>query len=431
MTVLTKADLGSTLLSSVYLGATQLLGGGGGSEFAFGGFEPAYLLDFVNDPSGAESALTFSRASTAMMRNSSGAWVSVGINEPRIGHHEWNGSEWVSKGLLKEGQATNLCLQSGDVSVSPWVRAGITAVASDGDWYRLQLDTSTTGHYLSQTASVYNGESHCISANVKKGEAKYVQLTTSTGFVNYSFVNFDLENGVVYSTTNMPEHYGIIDNGDDYTIYMSEVTNLNSGRFLLVLLDTLDAGRAQSFSGDGVSGVYVRNLQLEEGTLPSSPIPTNGSAVTRAADVMTQPAGTLPWSASALSLFMAGEVSGDSYTLLSWQVDANNRITHTLNTSDFTFAQAAAGTVDSVTGGSHTSGLSVPFAYATTHTSTGIYAAVNGSALTPDETPTALADLTGAATSLLPSGNYTIAAIAGWAVDIGDTGRLEGSNYGS
>ena len=404
MTVLTKAYLGSTLLSSVYLGATQLLGGGG-SEFAFGGFEPAYLLDFVNDPSGAESALAFSRASTAMMRNSSGEWVSVGINEPRIGHHEWDGSEWVNKGLLKEGQATNFLKYSEDFSNSIWVARGFTkAGPASGPMgataYEFVEDGTSTNPAIYYNADATDGTPRAFSIWLKASTPVTIALTTQS----------DTKSREINVTTEWK------------FFWVSDSLNAAIGPHI--------GGFSTISVGSGLR-IWAAMPQQEDAPTPSSYIPTNGSAVTRAADVMTQPAGTLPWSASALSLFMSGEVSGDSYTLLSWQADAGNRIAHTLNTSDFTFAQAAAGTVDSITGGSHTSGLGVPFAYAATHASTGIYAAVNGVALTPDETPTALADLTGAATNLLPSGNYTIAAIAGWAVDIGDTGRLEGSNYGS
>lgn len=95
----------------------------------------------------------------------------------------------------------------------------------------------------------------------------------------------------------------------------------------------------------------------------------------------------------AVCIQMKGRATGDSYTTLRWYADANNYITQEIGTSDFTFEQAASGTVDSVTGGSITSGVNVPFNVASYHGSIFVGGAVGGAALTANETPVALADM--------------------------------------
>jgi hypothetical protein len=57
-----------------------------------------------------------SRASTATYVDSDGVLQTAAINEPRIGHHVWDGSGWVNKGILHESESrTNLLLNSDDL----------------------------------------------------------------------------------------------------------------------------------------------------------------------------------------------------------------------------------------------------------------------------------------------------------------------------
>ena len=85
-----------------------------------GGMTPDYANDFENSRhyvDGIEttlaSAVTHTRASTATYTDSAGVLRTAAINEARIGHHVWNGSEWVNEGLLLESEArTNLYLDS-------------------------------------------------------------------------------------------------------------------------------------------------------------------------------------------------------------------------------------------------------------------------------------------------------------------------------
>lgn len=129
----------------------------------------------------------------------------------------------------------------------------------------------------------------------------------------------------------------------------------------------------------------------------------------------------------ALSFQMEGLMTGESSTFANWTLDANNGIQITSGASDFTFTQEAAGVVDSVTGGSYTSGINVPFNIASRHGSTFINGAVDGTALTADTTPTALPDLSATTFDLAPTFNGFIKEFRVWADDIGDTGIAEAS----
>ena len=129
----------------------------------------------------------------------------------------------------------------------------------------------------------------------------------------------------------------------------------------------------------------------------------------------------------SVSIQMDGTVTGNTYTPTRWYLDANNAILQDIGSTAFTFTQEAAGVVDTVTGGSFTSGVNTPYNIASRHGSTFINGAVDGTALTANLTPTALPDLS--ATNFQIGSTYmgTIGKLRVWADDIGDTGIAEAS----
>ena len=172
----------------------------------------------------------------------------------------------------------------------------------------------------------------------------------------------------------------------------------------------------------------VNYAQLEEAPTPSSYILTTTSSATRAGETLTIPSANLPYSATAMSIAMEGTMDGANLTFVSWQEGADNLISITSGASDFSFTQEAATVVDTVSGGSYTSGVNVPFSIASRHGSTFINGAVDGTALTENTTPVALPDLSTTDLNLGYDFMGTIKTFRMWADDISDVGIEEASS---
>jgi len=179
--------------------------------------------------------------------------------------------------------------------------------------------------------------------------------------------------------------------------------------------------------GSSTGTAFFYGAQFEVGSTPSSYIPTSGSTVTRAAETLEVAAANMPAYTDAVSIQMDGTTTGASSTFADWTLDASNGILMQSGASDFTFTQEAGGVVDTVTGGSYTSGVNVDFNIASRHGSTFINGAVDGVALTANTTPTALPDLSATIFKVAPTFNGNVGKVRVWSDDLGDTGIAEGS----
>jgi hypothetical protein len=333
------------------------------------GFEPGLVLDFDDEyyrlgefQRQFADAITHTRASTATYVDSTGTLQTAAINEPRVGHHVWNGFVWINEGLLHESEArTNLLLNSATLSTQS---VTVTAVAH-------------TLHF------------------------------TGTGTITLSGVSTD---GPLVGTGT----------GEDNRVSLTFTPT--AGTLTLT-----------------VSGT-VSNAQLEAAPTPSSYIPTSGSTVTRSADVLTIPAANLPWptvAPLAVSIQMDGRVTYadenafNTASFFDWRLDTNNRLQIRLDTDAGTgqveFVQFAGGVFDGVISDGSVISPDVfePFNIASRHGSTFINGAVDGTALTANTTPTALADLSASSMTLANKYNGTIRTFRMWAQDIGDAGLVE------
>ena len=232
------------------------------------GYAPTLDLLFAADKSlTAYTGPTpsFSRASTGTFFNSSGVLSSAAINAPRF-NHVYNGSSWVSKGLLVEEQRTNLATYSEDFSNAAYGISGVTVLANqvaapDGNTTADKLTMTSSGTFYqspfygsagAQAGSVWLRADSTQTVMLRIANDSGGESTTSTVTVTTSWQRFSVVR--TFAANPIKIWFGI----DQRSI----------------------------LGGPNVAAtIYGWGYQIEAGSFPTSYIPTTTAAVTRSADV--------------------------------------------------------------------------------------------------------------------------------------------------
>lgn len=189
---------------------------------------------------------------------------------PRRGHHVYNGSEWVNEGLLHESDArTNLFNYSEDLSNAIWVARSFTKVGTAAGpfgitAYEFLEDSSSVNPAIYYDATVTDGTPRAFGVWLKASSPVTMALSTQGGTKSTDI-----------SVTTDWAFYWISDS-------LSSSSGAHIGGF-----STLSVG-------SGIR-IWVAMPQIEEGSTPSSYIPTAGATATRAAETLTVPAANMPW----------------------------------------------------------------------------------------------------------------------------------------
>jgi hypothetical protein len=222
--------------------------------------------------------MTVVRATTATRVNSAGLIESVANNVPRLDY--LNAS---CPSLLLEPQRTNLQVYSEDFSNPAWTWSRITITNNDtispnGELTAGKATGDGTGSsYVFDGHTLTNGVTYTISIFVKK-------IINISSFVINIFggvgaANFNLVDKTVNSISGDFTSAKIEDYGNGWlrcsgTLTLSSSTgNKNIGYGLF------------NYNGDQY---YIWGAMLEEGSYPTSYIPTTSAAVTRNADAISK-----------------------------------------------------------------------------------------------------------------------------------------------
>lgn len=214
--------------------------------------------------------------------------TSSANSAPRF-DHTYDGTRWVSRGLLVEEQRTNLILRSEEFNTqAPWFKDGSTvssdsiaspAVTITAD--KLVENSANSAHLVYQPFT-FNGGIYTFSCYAKAGERGWLRMTINNASLAEAY--FNISSGAVGNVAGSSSP-------------SASIVNIGNGWYRCILTATPPAGSAtvglwisssngtNSYLGDGASGIYVWGAQLEAHSFPTSYIHTTSSSVVRSADV--------------------------------------------------------------------------------------------------------------------------------------------------
>jgi hypothetical protein len=200
------------------------------------------------------------------------------LNIPRLDYS--NGS---CPSLLVEPQRTNLLTYSNDFNNGVWNTARLSisnnSLSPDGTLNASGMveDFTNNSHVIYRFITTSNASIYTVSLFVKMGSRRYFKINAVNGG---SEVYYDLQN----KTTTGGGSIIDFDNGWLKLIYTYTTNSINGEIYFEPSID----GITSNYLGNGSTAAYIYGAQLEQGSYPTSYIPTVASSVTRNADIISK-----------------------------------------------------------------------------------------------------------------------------------------------
>jgi hypothetical protein len=258
----------------VFSGASLIVGGAAGKA------SKLYEL-YGND-------FTVTRASTKLRIGSNGLYGSVANNVPAF---EFN-TDGTYRGLLVEPGATNLLLRSQEfATIWSALEATITSDSTTSPDGTANADTITPSvvsqsHQVSQNVTLADSTNYTFSVYAKPNGYSFVRLgaTNKAGTLIQAYYN--VTTGTV-GTVGAGGTGAIeaLPNGW-YRVSLTYASSVGAST-PTHRVGVNSADNQGAWSGDGTSGIFIWQAQLETGSVATSPIVTTAGTASRVADVVS------------------------------------------------------------------------------------------------------------------------------------------------
>jgi len=284
-------------------------------------------------PSSGVGDFDFSRSGKATRINSQGLIEEVSNGQSRLNYPMIDGKVVGCPHHILEPERRNLLPYSEDFNNSDWTKFNSTVIANsiispDGTLNATKLteDTSSSTHRIYDTIIVSAAGVICTQSIFAKsgGNGRYLRMFRGSG--TYNFAVFDLDNGVVFSQGGGNIISTKIEKYPNGWYKCSSTFTTQFGN--IATYYGMQNGSLDSYTGDGTSSIYLWGAMLEEGSYPTSYIPTNGESggVTRSAETATGSGDAATFSGSECSFMFESKalLNNGSDTRISISDGTNN-----------------------------------------------------------------------------------------------------------
>ena len=262
---------------------------------------PALDLDWATNrslPASYGPTPTFTRASTGTYFDGQGILKTAAVNGPRF-NHVFNGTSWVSRGLLVEEQRTNLFLQSNSFQTTWGENSGTLGISqnvtgpdgiSNSAWTFTDSQAgSLQGRY--QDVALTNGVTYTMSIFIKKTtgtQTVFPAIYSARGGAGVAGISINTTTGTTYQVsaaglTTISTSSTVYDVGDYWRLNATFLCN-STGAWGFVIAPAA-TGTSGSLDAALTGSAVVYGAQVESGSFGTSYIGTTSSSVTRSADV--------------------------------------------------------------------------------------------------------------------------------------------------
>ncbi|WP_207458665.1 hypothetical protein [Azospirillum sp. SYSU D00513] len=237
-----------------------------------------------------DSRLTFTRASAGTRFDVAGVLRTAAVNAPRF---DYDPTTKAPRGLLIEEARTNFARGSGDLGGAFYGKGpsvtviNATAAAPDGTGTALRLQSTQQPNCYLTTGAAGGTNNLSVVAGRTYAASFYVRVVS--GPVAGNAFNMPKSDGSTRTVVASFASLGVVADGLWRRVAVPWYADTTNASYAFFFFESVPAGTVYEIWG----------LQFEEGTFPTSYIPTTTAAVTRAADACSMPLASVPgWNES-------------------------------------------------------------------------------------------------------------------------------------